>query len=293
MDPTRWHTDIGRVREGLRGMTFLVKYGRREHIDSLVHSGSIRVSNALAYASERAPDRRDTETVRVWETANRYGSDQRVAVPPPSNPASDKRVMMRPVATNSVHGYPDHWMFSMSMSLSEDLLQRFNRSCCVIVGGIPYWRKFAIQVAREMDRKKFRAVYPDGTKSVSAHMPVTNVLMRDVAYHSAPEDPSDAEWMNHYTDTEDLGDLFRKDISYAHQRESKFVWAHFRWDDVATAYHRWEFRVEDDEGREHSLVEALEHRSHDSHMDVLYALRLPPVMVKTAPPLRAVKLTLD
>ena len=132
-------------------------------------------------------------------------------------------------------------MFSMSMTLSEDLLQRFNRSCCVIVGGIPYWRKFATQVAREIDRKKFRAVYPDGTKSESAHMPVTNVLMRD----------------------------------------------------VAPAYHRWEFRVEDDEGRQHSLVEALEHRSQDSRVDLLYALRLPPVMVKIAPPLRAVKLTLD
>ena len=40
-----WHTDIGEVRSAITGLPFIVKYGKQQHIDSFVQSGSLRMAS--------------------------------------------------------------------------------------------------------------------------------------------------------------------------------------------------------------------------------------------------------
>ncbi|MYB37025.1 MAG: hypothetical protein F4Y26_06490 [Gammaproteobacteria bacterium] len=78
-DGSVWHTDVGEVRDAVRGLPYvIVKYGRREHIDSFVQSGSVRVANALSFANEQSLDRQDCETIRDFPTAN-YSQGSRPA----------------------------------------------------------------------------------------------------------------------------------------------------------------------------------------------------------------------
>jgi len=295
LDGADWHSDIARVRHSLQGSDYLVKYGRREHIDSLVHSGSLQISNARRYAAEKSPDRRDHETIRVYET-NRHDHQQETEIPAPgSNVVDGAKIRVRAIATEAVHSYPDHWMYSTSMSLSMDLMQRFGRSCCVIVGR-SFWIPFSAQVAIELANKKFRALFPDGTSEDIGHLPLKMCHVRDVTYHRTPDDldPQSSawgSWMTYIGDTDHLADIFKKDACYAHQHEVKFAWTHFDDDDVALTHRRWGFKVVDVvSGQVHSLIEA---REDEDEFAWMHHMELPRVMVKVAPPLRVIKLTLD
>lgn len=96
--------------------------------------------------------------------------------------------------------------------------------------------------------------------------------------------------MRYAGDVDNSADLFKKHVSYHHQREMKFVWPYFDYHEVATSYHRWCMQVVDvDTGDIHMLEEALEDRGSDW----MYDVKLPAVMVKVAPPMNVVKLTLD
>ncbi|MXY51294.1 MAG: hypothetical protein F4Y86_02010 [Gammaproteobacteria bacterium] len=305
-DGSVWHTDIGEVRNAVRGLPYvIVKYGRREHIDSFVQSGCVRVANALSFANEQSVDRQDCETIRDFRTAN-YTQGSRPAhieIPAPrpneillsaNVPKRNGTIRVKPLAVESRHSYPDHWMYSTSTMLSLDMLQRFDRSCCVIIGK-PYWASFMLQVANELTRRKFRAVHVDGTKTRWFHLPPKHAIANKVSYYRTPSgidprSPSWEPWMGYVGSVDGLADIFKKRDVYQHQHEMKFAWPFFDYEDVSTQYHRWVLTTVDiDTGELHTLEE----RQDNGHIsEWMYDIMLPVVMMKVAPPRNVVKLTI-
>ena len=307
-DGSVWYTDIGEVRDAIRGVPYvIVKYGRREHIDAFAQSGSVRIANAMSFANEPSADRRDWETVRDYRTGH-YGEGSRPAyseIPAPQSneillsrnvPKPNETIRVKPLAIESRHTYPDHWMYSTSTMLSLEMLQRFDHSCCIVIGK-PYWTSFMLQVANELAKRKFCAVYnSDGTRSKPFHFPPRHAIAGKVSYYRPPpgidsRSPGWKPWIDYMGDAGDFADMFKKHIFYRHQHEMKFAWPFFDFKDVATQYHRWVFRmVNIDTGEFHTLEEARDN-AHVSKW--MYEVELPAVMVKIAPPRNVIKLTVS
>ena len=97
-----------------------------------------------------------------------------------------EKLPAKPIGVDSRHDYPDYWMYSTSTTLSEEMLQRFSRSCCVLIGGPwSYWLRFGLQIANELIKKRFVAKLPDGATEPLT-LPLKNGMMRDVEYHRKP-----------------------------------------------------------------------------------------------------------
>ena len=298
IDSSFWHTDLDRVRDSVSGLLYLVKYGKRDHLDDWIHNGTLRIRNAVSYAADKSPDRQDWETIRSYMTtqyATDYPSTQRIPAPPGTQSMSE--IDVRPVSVEAVHSCPDYWMFSMSKSLSPDMLRLFGGSCCVVIGRPdPLWKRFLTEVADQLRSKKFNASSPDGTKLEPVRLPLRVATMCEVRYLGPPDDldPTSIDWrtwMKRVGEGDELDHIFKKPAWYAHQDEVKFAWTHFDSEDIRQHNHRWRWTVEDvNTGEHHELIEALEDED-DAHWS--YGLRLPPVMVDVTPPQEVIKLTLD
>ena len=185
----------------------------------------------------------------------------------------------------------------MSKSLSLDMLQRFGRSCCVVIGRPePLWARFLYEVAEQLGSKNFTALFAEGAKPEAVKLPPKLATMSDVSYLGPPDDLDPrsidwSKWMKQIGNGDELDHIFKKPAWYAHQEEVKFAWTHFDSEDIRRHNHRWRITVEDVKtGEHHRLIEALEDED-DAHWT--YDLRLPIVTVQVTPPPEVIKLTLD
>lgn len=297
IDASLWHTDLELVRGAVSDLPYLVKYGERDHLDDWIRNGTLRIRNAVSFAEDKSPDRQDWETMRAYLFAQ-YARDTRTQQIPasPGTPSASK-IRVRPVSVEAVHSCPDYWMFSMSKSLSLDMLRLFGRSCCVVIGRQePLWVRFLSEVADQLGSKKFKVSSTDGTRSESVTIRQKVAMMRSVSYLGPPDDLDPrsmgwSTWMKQISDGDELDHIFKKPATYSYQDEFKFAWTHFDSDDIRQHNHRWRMTVEDVKtGERHELMEALEDE-HDAHWT--YDLPLPPVMVQVTPPPEVIKLTLE
>ena len=292
-----WHTDFDQVRSAVSGLTYLVKYSERVHLDEWVNNGRLRIRNAASFASDKSRDRQDWETIRSYMTIRHVRDDprtQRIPAPPGMHLAGNE-ICVRTVSVETLHSCPDYWMFSMSKSLSLDMLQLFGGSCCVVIGQEPIWARFLSEVADQLRSMKFTVTRPDGTKLEHETLPLKVATMSDVSYLGPPDDldPRSIDWstwMKQVGDGDELDHIFKKPSWYVHQDEFKFAWTHFDAYDIGLHSQRWQLTVEDvHTGDRHKVIEALD--EEDEHWT--YGLRLPPVMVEVTPPPEVIKLTLD
>ena len=298
IDSSLWHTDLERVKDAVSGLPYLVKYSTRDHLDDWVHNGTLRIRNAVSFAADKSPDRQDWETTRSFLTGQ-YARDnpRTLRIPAPPGAQSMSKINARPTSLEAVLSCPDYWMFSMSKSLSLEMLRLFGRSCCVVIGRPEtLWARFLSEVAVQLGSKKFNASYPDGPKLESMTLPLKVATMNSVSYLGPPDDldPKSIDWrtwVKQVGDGDELDQIFKKPAWYAHQDEVKFAWTHFGSEDIRQHNHRWRVTVEDVKtGEHHELIEALEDQN-DAHWSSV--LRLPPVMVQVTPPPEVIKLTLD
>lgn len=298
IDSSLWHTDLERVRDAVSGLPYLVKYGKRDHLDDWVHNGNLRIRNAFSYADDKSPDRQDWETTRSF-LVSQYARDnpRTLRIPAPPGRHSASKVNARPVSFQADLSCPDYWMFSMSKSLSLDMLLRFGRSCCVVIGRPePLWARFLSEVAEQLGSKKFNASPADGPTLESLKLPLKVAKMGEVSYLGPPDDldPRSMDWrtwMNQVGNGDELDQIFKKPAWYAHQDEVKFAWTHFDSKDIRLHNHRWRITVEDEKtGEHHELIEALQEEDA-AHWS--FGFHLPPVMVQVTPPPEVIKLTLD
>ena len=298
IDRSLWHTDLELVRNAVSGLPYFVKYSERDHLDDWVRNGTLRIRNSVSFAADKSPDRQDWETTRSYMTTQYARDDPRTQrIPAPPGAQSMSKISVRPVSVEAVHSCPDYWMFSMSKSLSLDMLRLFGRSCCVVIGRPePLWVRFLSEVADQLGSRKFNASFPDGAKLESVTLRPKVATMRSVSYLGPPDDldPRSIDWrtwMKQVGDGDELDHIFKKPASYAHQDEFKFAWTHFDSEDIRQHNHRWRMTAEDVKtGEHHELTETLEDED-DAHWT--YDLRLPPVKVQVTPPLEVIKLTLD
>ena len=293
VDESRWISDMDRAGAAIAGRPYVVKYGRRDHIDALARGGKLQISPALSYAHDESSERADYETERRFELSEFHSSRQtHTRMPSQSNPAATIRVKHVGGMT-SVHSYPDYWMYCTSSKLSRDLMWRFGGSGCVIVG-FEALRRLLTQIGTSLAKKKFVLKDDDyGDPDEVFEFPPKLMLAGPVAYFETPKAASigsvewDA-WRRTIHDTENLRDLFIKTIDYSHQYEFRFAWPFFDWQDVSTKYQRWAFMVEDiDSGERHPIIEHLDPHSEDW----MYTVRLPKVNVDVDPPKAAIRLT--
>lgn len=298
IDSSLWHTDLELVRKAVSGLPYLVKYSERDHLDDWIHNGTLRIRNAVSFAADQSPDRQDWETIRSYLMSQYARENPRtLCIPAPPGTHSASKVNARPVSLQADLSCPDYWMFSMSKSLSLDMLLRFGRSCCVVIGRPePLWARFLAEVAEQLGSKRFNASLADGSKLESLRLPLKVAKMGEVSYLGPPDDldPRSIDWrtwMNQVGYGDELDQVFKKPAWYAHQDEVKFAWTPFDSKDIRQHNHRWRMTVEDVKtGERHELTEALEDEE-DAHWT--YDLRLPPVMVQVTPPSEVIKLTLD
>ena len=298
IDSSLWHTDLERVRDAISGLPYLVKYSERDYLDDWVHNGKLLIRNAVWFAGDKSPDRQDWETIRSYMTTKYATDDPRTQrIPAPPGAESTSKISVRPVSVEAVHSCPDYWMFSMSKSLSVEMLRLFGRSCCVVIGqSEPLWARFLSEVADQLGNKKFNASLPNGSKLESVTLPLKVATMNSVSYLGPPDDLDPrsidwGKWMTQVGDGDELDHIFKKPAWYAHQDEFKFAWTHFDSEDIRQHNHRWRMTVEDVKtGEHHELIEALENEN-DAHWS--YLQRLPPVKVQVTPPAEVIKLTLD
>lgn len=298
IDSSLWHTDLERVRDAVSGLPYLVRYSERDYLDDWVHNGNLRIRNADSYADDKSPDRQDWETTRSY-LMGQYALDnpKTQSIPAPPGAHSTSKIDVRPVSVEALHSCPDYWMFSMSKSLSLDMLRRFGRSCCVVIGRPePLWARFLSEVAEQLGSKNFTVPFPEEVKPEPVKLPPKVATMRDVSYMGPPDDldPRSMDWnkwMKQVGDGDELAHIFKKPAWYAHQDEVKFAWTHFDSEDIRQHNHRWRITVKDVKtGEHHELIEALEGED-DVHWT--HGLRLPKVTVQVTPPPKVIKLTLD
>ena len=298
IDNSLWYTDLERVREAISGLPYLVRYSERDYLDDWVHNGNLRIRNADSYAADESPDRQDWEATRSY-LMGRYAREiqRKSLIPTPRRVQSTSKIEVRPVRVEALYSCPDYWMFSMSKSLSLDMLLTLGRSCCVVIGRPePLWTRFLSEVAMQLGSKKFTASLPEKARPESVKLPPKVATMGDVSYLGPPDDLDPRaidwnRWMQQVGDGDELDHIFKKPVSYSHQDEFKFAWTHFDSEDIWQHNHRWQMTVEDVKtGEHHELLEALENED-DAHW--MYRLHLPPVMVQVTPPPQVIKLTLD
>ena len=298
IDSSLWYTDLNSVRKAIDGLSYLVRYSKREYLDDWINNGNLQIRNAISYATDKSIDRQDWETMRSY-LMGKYSSENQkaISIPAPSMDHPTNKIDVRPVSVEAVYSCPDYWMFSMSKSLCSDLLRRFGGSCCVVIGTPEsLWTKFLSEVAEQLGSKRFNFLLLDGTKLENQTLPLKLATMDSVEYLGSPEnlDPSSIDWQTWLTQVgegDEVEQIFKKPASYAHQDEVKFAWAHFNFGDLKQHSHRWRWTMEDVKtGERHQLVEVVENEESEYWV---YDLRLPSVMVQVTPPPQVIKLTLE
>ena len=252
IDSSLWHTDLERVKGAVSGLPYLVRYSERDYLDEWVHNGNLRIRDAGSYAADKSPDRQDWETTRSYLINRCARETQRKSrIPAPPGAQSASKVDVRAVSVEALHSCPDYWMFSMSKSLSLDMLRRFGRSCCVVIGRPePLWARFLYEVAEQPGSKNFTAFFAEGATPESVKLPPKVATMSDVSYLGPPDelDPRSmdrSKWMKQVGDGDEFDHIFKKPAWRAHQEEVKCAWTHFDSEDIRRHNHRWRITVED------------------------------------------------